>query len=361
MNIIRRYFYSEVGRRLLWLFPLLISLLGIQRLIQQLARVLENPLPAEWILKIWILKLITVLPEVLTISMFLALMLSCARMQHDREILILSTSGLHLHKRVRLALEVGALTALAVAFACFLLVPWAQTGYDLLRDQIQEDIGVMELPPKQFLHVHNHTVYVEEVSNRGDDSVRGLFLYLSPTEQHQSIITAERGYLRGAAGERRWLELEQGQRYEFRQDSQGYQVLSFKRHLLHLPGTGETARRKSASSLGSALAERGPIQQANLQWRISQVLACLLLAPFAMMLYPPLPAGGRSYIVGLHGMGICFLYYALLKICEAMIERDQLPPEIGAWWLHLALLVLLLRRLRREQFPWLPNPKKPMP
>jgi lipopolysaccharide export system permease protein len=82
-------------------------------------------------------------------------------------------------------------------------------------------------------------------------------------------------------------------------------------------------------------------ERAELQWRIALPIMCLVLALIAVPLSRLRPRQGRYARVWLAVL-IFFLYYNLAAAGKTWIARGALPPFLGLWWTHLAVILLAL-------------------
>jgi lipopolysaccharide export system permease protein len=82
-----------------------------------------------------------------------------------------------------------------------------------------------------------------------------------------------------------------------------------------------------------------PEQIAELQWRLSIPLATVLLALLAVPLSKSQPREGRYGRITI-GLLVFIIYFNMLSAAKAWIERGDIAPALGLWWVHGALLLL---------------------
>jgi lipopolysaccharide export system permease protein len=81
--------------------------------------------------------------------------------------------------------------------------------------------------------------------------------------------------------------------------------------------------------------------KAELQWRVSSILSCMLLSLLAVLL-SLLPIGEKRYVLIFISMLIFFIYSNLLGVSKSLLKRDEIPSFIGLWWVHVLLIITIL-------------------
>jgi len=91
--IISRYLYREIGARMVWLLLLLLLLTNAYLLARFTSSSAAAGIPVSLLFDVMRLKLVTYFPELLSLSMFLALLSCYARLTHDRELPVRAGRG----------------------------------------------------------------------------------------------------------------------------------------------------------------------------------------------------------------------------------------------------------------------------
>ena len=349
--LIERYIIREFAVRLAWLGGLLVALFSVQRLGLYLTHAAEGNIPPSLVLSVWLLKIPHRLPEVLAFSTFLALLLTYARLLHDRELTVLRGGGWGLRQHLGLAAKIALAAALAAGLLSFVLAPRANLGAERLLATAPETL-TLPLPGRFHTLSRGHgTILVE----RGEALLaERAYLYLDEPGGH-TVITARDVELRAAAdGRPRELELRGGRRYDAATGRAPHRVTSFDRYQAVLPTVGgvpgDTGRPRALPL--QRLWERGTARDwAELQFRADQVMLCLLLPLLAVLLHPVLPGRQLRYTSLVVGVAGFFGYRSLLEVGRSMLAREQVPPILGTWWVHLLLVGVLALLLYRHVRP----------
>ena len=161
-------------------------------------------------------------------------------------------------------------------------------------------------------------------------------------------VWAERGrtYRHPETGAR-YLELENGTRYEGVPGTADYRAVSFRRLGQRLdrqpPVPLSDARRLPTIALDTG----DPRQAAELQWRWSLPTMTVVAALLAIGIARSPPRAGRFARL-LPGLGVFVAYYLLLVFAQDLVAERVLPTEIGLWAVHAAMLALALVLIRRR-------------
>jgi lipopolysaccharide export system permease protein len=148
------------------------------------------------------------------------------------------------------------------------------------------------------------------------------------------------------------VTLYNGRRYEGTPGHADFRVIEFREHGIPIgaPATSTAPQEASGKSTLALLGSSAPADIAALQFRTSTPLMALILSLIAVPLSQLRPRQGRYARVGF-AIVVFFVYSNLLSAAKAWLEKGDLPPIIGMWWVHaLALtfgLYLIARQARR--------------
>jgi lipopolysaccharide export system permease protein len=95
------------------------------------------------------------------------------------------------------------------------------------------------------------------------------------------------------------------------------------------------------------LGSHEPSDIAQLQFRASTPIMALVLTLIAVPLSKLRPRQGRYTRVAF-AIFIYIIYFNLLAASKIWIEKSDLPPVIGVWWVHVAALGLGLYLVIRD-------------
>ena len=243
------------------------------------------------------------LPIILILTGFVSVLLVVARSCQDMEMVVWFASGLSLSKWVRPVLIFALPWVLCTALLSFVLTPWAtKVGAEITeRFEKREDIAL--IAPGKFRESSsaNRIFFVE---GKSGDAMKVQNVFVNTWQNGQiNVIVAKQGFTEINADGEKFLVMQQGRRYESLPSQldpsvqSDFQMMDFERYavLLARPALSLVGD-KSARSLSTLALLNNPnkFNQAELLWRISLPLMCLLLMLFAIPLGFVHPRAGRS-------------------------------------------------------------------
>jgi lipopolysaccharide export system permease protein len=140
-----------------------------------------------------------------------------------------------------------------------------------------------------------------------------------------------------------------GRRYEGVPGQDDFRVIEFREHGIPI-ATPQDIRSSSDPDTKPTRALWGssdPSDIAQLQYRASTPLMALVLTLVAVPLSKLRPRQGRYTQVGF-AIVVYYVYSNLLSASKIWVEKGDLPPAIGVWWVHVAALALGLYLVMRD-------------
>jgi lipopolysaccharide export system permease protein len=188
--------------------------------------------------------------------------------------------------------------------------------------------------------------YAERVDQEG--LLHNVFVQRE-TAGHVAVALAETATYTKAAGGTHLVTLFNGRRYEGVPGQQDFRIIEFREHGIPI-ATPEDVRaltdpdtKPTRALLGSS----APSDIAQLQFRASTPIMALILTLIAVPLSKLRPRQGRYARVGF-AIVVYFIYSNLLSASKVWLQKSDLPPAIGVWWVHAAALALGLFLVARE-------------
>jgi len=289
------------------------------------------------------------LPMLLTLTLFVAILLSLSRLYRDSEMVVWLSSGLPLTAWVRPVLVFSLPIVLAVAALAVVLTPWANQAQEDYRGVLAARSELSRLSPGAFKEVGNgqRVFFVEEIP--GESERVGNVFVANVQDGKLGVVMSDAGYLETVGDGQRAVVLENGRRYEVLPGSAAFKVMAFERYQVMTeesdikPGSNSPKRM----DILELLEEPGNGARAELLWRIAIPVSAVILALLAIPLSYVNPRAGRSA-----NMLIAILVYAiysnLISVVQAWVGRGLVPFSIGVWAPHLLMLLPLLLLFRRR-------------
>lgn len=340
MTTLQRYLFRQLAITTFAVVVvlLLVSLGGVfADLVSEIAR---GKIPAPLLLSQLGLRMLSFLPLVLPLGLFIGLIMSLSRMYRDSEMAVLAALGQGPRQLLRPMAWLVLPVVLLLGVLSTVVGPWAARTAQLDVDAANQSFLVAGLDAGRFVELPggNGVVYVGEISPDGSRFER-LFVQLQ-RDDRLDVITAVRGeiFLEGRA---RFLRLVDGFRAEGLPGALDFRLQRFEINEVRLPEVESRVTDPLAGRPFSRLATPGatPRAWAEWHWRLGLPLVALALALLALPLSRSPPRQARygrvivavlAYIVGMN----------LLVIGKALLGDGRLPLAAGLWWLHLPLFLL---------------------
>jgi lipopolysaccharide export system permease protein len=351
--ILERYIHSEILSKLAWVIGMLILILGSQRFVGYLADAAAGELPSSLIFNMLGMKILSMLPKLLPVSLFLSVILAMTRLNRDRELTVVSSAGVadrfHLFAVFRFAL----VFSLVVAGISFYISPWAEMQLHDLNDRAEIESDVTGLHAGQFKEFNegDKVVYVRHLAEDGK-SMRGVFLQARQDNSLGVIRSKKARYHTTADTGSRYVLFQNGRRYVGEPGDLDFRVTHYRTYgvLLEQGDQKASGRRLEAIPTAELWHSNQRRHRAELQWRLSYVLSALLLPLLAVAL-TRLASGDQRYTPMFIAILVYLIYANLLGISKTLIVRAEIPMSLGLWWVHgllIAVIILLLyiQRLR---------------
>jgi lipopolysaccharide export system permease protein len=156
-------------------------------------------------------------------------------------------------------------------------------------------------------------------------------------------------YSKASASGMHFVTLFNGHRYEGVPGQSDFRVIDFREHGIPIAtpadvvGTRDPDTKPSRELWGTHDAS----DIAQLQSRTSSPLMALVLTLVAVPLSRLRPRQGRYARVGF-AIVVYFVYSNLLSAAKVWVEKGELSPLIGVWWVHAGVLALGLYLVHRE-------------
>jgi lipopolysaccharide export system permease protein len=294
---------------------------------------------------------LTYLPVLLGIAVFVAVLLALTRSYRDSEMTVWFTSGLSIAAWVKPVLQFALPVALVCALLSVAITPWAQAQSVEYQRLLASRDDVSSVTPGVFRESRSsdRVFFVDKLTEK-DDVVNNVFVQ-STENNRMGVMVAERGFIETAENGDRFVVLLKGRRYEGTPGTLDYRTVDFDRYALRIEPreAARTAPSNKAIATLDLLAERKPDQLAELHWRIATPLAVVIMGLFAIPLAFVNPRQGRSWNLILAVL-VYALYNNLLSIFQAWTAQGKVHSWVGLWPVHLTMVVILLVLFSRQLY-----------
>ncbi len=301
---VQRYVLREVVQTWLAVTGVLVAILVSNQLSRVLGQAADNQYGRHVVFDLIALGAVMNLSVIVPVGLLLSVVLTLGRFYHDSEMAALQACGYAPARLLAPLFVFAAVIAVGLAWLSFVQVPRADSQVQSLRRSAIKEAQFGQLDAGRFRSFSGGAAvfYAERVD--ADEGTPG---------------TSE------------------------------FRVIEFREHGIPIstpadvigPQDPDTKPTRELWGTGAAS------DIAQLQSRASSPLMALVLTLVAVPLSRLRPRQGRYARVGF-AIVVYFVYSNLLSAAKVWVEKGELPPAIGVWWVHLAVLGLGLYLVFRE-------------
>ncbi|MCW9023194.1 MAG: LPS export ABC transporter permease LptF [Gammaproteobacteria bacterium] len=357
--IISRYLLKEIFVTLLGVSLVLLLIAISVQMVGLLSKVTAGILKTNTLMIMMGLNMFNLMTFILPLALYLGILLALSRLYRDSEMTAIAACGVGPLSIMRTVFIIGLLFALIQGSFTLYLAPWAETHYAHLTEKSKKSTDIEGVIPGRFneLTAGKGVVYVQTLDDeRGE--LQNVFLQMNDDSRKGdspvgATIVAERAYkYQDEKTGDQFLLLENGSRYEGFPGDENFTVIQFKRHGIRVEEKSitVTSYRHRAIPTRDLFKADHISYKAELQGRISSALFCIGLALLAVPLSKTSQRQGRY---GKLALAIVFymVFSNLLNVAKAWVINGKVSPEIGVWWVHgLILLVVAIMMMKQTGF-----------
>ena len=334
---LRRELASSAGAT----FTVLFSILVTWTLISILGRAAGGKVASGDVVALLVFAVLNYLPTILILTSFISVLMVVTRSYRDSEMVVWFASGQSLVRWVVPVLTFGLPLVLLTGALSLFANPWANMKSTEFKQRFEKREDLKRVSPGQFMEsVSANRVFFVEGSAAGSNVVQNVFVN-TVEKNGNTVVVAKEGVIEADPKGGQFLVLKNGRRYQGMPGQADFHAMEFERYSMRVttrvPVLGADMPVVTLST-AALLAAPNRYTMAELLWRISAPIMCLVLLLLAIPLGFVNPRAGSSANLIL-AMLIFITYSNLVKLTEASVKQGN--ASFGAAWWPLHLLVLL--------------------
>ena len=344
---IREFTHTAAG-----VFVALFAILMTTQLIRLLGDAAGGKLASEAVIALLGFRAISYLPVLLSLTLFVAVLMTLSRWYRDSEMVVWLASGIPLTAWIKPVLKFVGPPVVVIAILSLLLAPWATQKSEAYRQSMDQRDDLARVSPGAFNEssAADRVFFVESMAGE-EGRVKNVFIS-SIQQGRLGVMATAQGHTQTMPNGDRFLVLDRGRRYEGTAGTAEYRVMEFDRYALRIEtkearGLEDSPRTKP---LWVLVRDPQPVHLAELLWRLGLPLAALNLAILAIPLAFVNPRAGRTNNL-IFALLTYMVYSNLLSVSQAWVAQGKLRFEIGVWAVHVAMFLLLVVLFYRRQNP----------
>lgn len=344
-RIIRREFVQAAAG----ISVALLAILTSTQLIRLLNDAAGGRVAPEAVLALLGFAALNFLPVLLTLTLFVAILISLSRGYRDSEMVVWFSCGLPLTAWIRPVLKFSLPVIVAIGVLSSFLSPWANFKSAEYREKLSARNDASQVSPGAFREAKKgeRVVFVEAMGSTFEE-VRNVFV-ASRQQGKMGVVMATSGHQEYAANGDRFMVLENGRRYEVEPGTPEFRIMEFERYAFR---TEDTAIRASGPmpnrmTIPELVRDDNNANRGELLWRIGLPISAVLLAVLAIPLSFVNPRAGRSANM-LMAILIYAIYSNLMSVSQAWVAQGKLSFWVGVWAVHLLMAVVVALLFHRR-------------
>ncbi len=376
--ILSRYIFKEILKSQLSLFAILMAVFLCQSFVQVLTKATKGDIPASLVTQILLLSVPSMSVFMLPLTVYLAVLITHARMGGDSETIVMRSFGISPLKSLGISFFIAVLTAGVALFNSLYLLPLSAQKQATLLDDARENASYFALDSGKFIKLGGSSkvvAYVDELTggngktpkggkasaasgktDAGDElrRMRNIYLFFQGNDRYPpSYAMARTGNIAKDDDGILWFILEQGRSYSGPDRHGKYAMADFDEYRFWISETGGDSRadRPSAKTSGELWAASDRSSMAELQWRISVALAIPVLTLIVVPLGGVKPRQGKfsKLLPALLIFGSYFLFCGALK---NLVDRGSFPVYPGLYAVPVLYLLFFALPLNLVETRW---------
>jgi lipopolysaccharide export system permease protein len=350
-------FHSSIRKELARSFGatllVLVTVVMITMLIRTLGEASKGTFDPADVLIIMGYTVLSYLPTILSICLFIAVLSVLTRMFRDSEMVIWFGSGRGLASILKPVFRFAWPILVMILALAFFILPWADGRIDDLRDKYEKRGDIARVEPGRFQESANgdRVFFIEK--NIAELRV-GSNVFIATREQDKETITSAQTGRIDLIGTDKFLILENGQRLERTRGKPEVTVSRFETYGMRI-GADDPSQRdsKTTSSMTTLELLQTPVARhlAELSWRVG-----LALAAFNFLIIGLAAAGVNPRVGHTSNLGVAFLafivYFNMLVLGKNWIEAGQVSFGVYLMALHGGALAIGLTWLAKRHNNW---------
>jgi lipopolysaccharide export system permease protein len=346
---VQRYVLREVVQTWLAVTGVLVAILVSNQLSRVLGQAADNQYGRHVVFDLIALGAVMNLSVIVPVGLLLSVVLTLGRLYHDSEMAALQACGFAPARLLAPLFVFAVAIAVGLGWLSFFQVPRADGQVQLLRRSAIKEAQFGQLDAGRFRSFSGGAAvfYAERVD--ADGVLHNVFVRHESGGRIELALADTATYSKGDGNGMHFVKLFNGRRYEGMPGTSEFRVIEFREHGIPIstpadavgPEDPDTKPTRELWGTGAAS------DIAQLQSRASSPLMALVLTLVAVPLSRLRPRQGRYARVGF-AIVVYFVYSNLLSAAKVWVEKGELPPAIGVWWVHLAVLGLGLYLVFRE-------------
>jgi lipopolysaccharide export system permease protein len=350
LTIIDKYIAKELLIAFLSvIFVLLIIVLSTE-IVHLLSWVTQGIIPLSALMAYLVNSMFEFSVVLIPLSLLMGILLAFGRLYHDSEMSAIMSAGIGPMQWYRPLMLIAIPTTLLLLVLLMYVRPIITHQRALINAEIKSQAEVDTLLVGQFNRASKGgSILFLESEDKRKNQINNVFFQHRKEETNHIDVAASTSNYYDEDG-RQYMMMHGGTHYIGNAGAKDFKIIKYKDYGVHVDKKQVAVHRSEKSKMPAELwRSTRPIDQAELQWRLTLPLATIIVAFMALPLSHTDPRSGRYAKLAV-ALILYLVYSNLLSIGNTWIVQEKVPVWVGTWWVHLIAIFITLLLLKRSGY-----------
>lgn len=350
LTIIDKYIAREILVSFLSvIFVLLVLVLGTE-IVHLLSWVTQGIIPVRAFLPYLINSLFEFAVNLLPLGLLMGILLALGRLYHDSEMTALTSAGIGPMQMYRPIMLITLPVTLLLVILLMYVQPMIARQRAMIEAEVRSQVEVDTLMVGQFNRAsRGGGVLFLESENKQNKQIENVFYQLQRENKNNvDLATSTSSYYDDDG--RRYMMMYDGTHYIGNAGKADFKIIKYKDYGIYIDRKQVKAHlSEQTKSMSEIWSSTRPVDQAELQWRITVPIATVIVAFMALPLSYTNPRSGRYAKLAL-ALVLYLIYSNLISVSYSWIAQQTVPVWVGTWWTHIVAIIVTLVLLKRRGY-----------
>lgn len=316
-------------------------------------------IPTTDLLPLIIFNMIRDIPLILSLSLFLAIILTVSKLYKNSEAIVMNSLGLG-DKHFMVFIQPVVLSiSIFILFLTTLVVPWAKMQKNIIMERSNNASEFAFIKQREFQEFKDGKIIfyaskVEGADGNAQQKMKEVFIYTLVNGEPIITLAKQAKKYTDPKTYSTYFRLQDGIHYHGFPGETNKKILDFDSYDFQIidgevRSDGNFIKEKSQGMI-DLFYSNNLKDTTELQWRLSQPLSIFILSFLGVLLGKVSHRGGKNLGV-LFGVVAFIIYNNALLITRSSLESGGVSTLVSLWWVHLLMFgfIFLLYIYRQKK------------
>jgi lipopolysaccharide export system permease protein len=350
LTIIDKYIVRELLTAFLSVIFVLLLIVLSTEVVHLLKWVVEGIIPISVFLPYLINSFFEFSVILIPLSLLMGILLAFGRLYHDSEMAAIMSAGIGPMQWYRPLMLIAIPVTLLLLVLLMFVQPIIAHQRALIKAEVRSQVEMDTLMVGQFNRANKGgaILFLESEDKKSHQIENVFFQQHRENTNYVDLATSTSSYYDEDG--QRYMMMHDGMHYIGNAGEANFKIIKYKDYGIYINKKQVKARlSEKTKSISELWSSTKPVDQAELQWRITIPLATIIVAFMALPLSRTDPRSGRYAKLAV-ALILYLVYSNLLGVGKTWIVQEKVPVWIGTWWVHLIAIIVTLILLKRSGY-----------